>query len=112
MAGRSAVAGDLVDLLDGDVDAIVAGIAELEVVAILVADRTADDAAEARDAVIGVDDEVAGLDLREELGAVGGATAEVAALLDEAEQLAVGGELDDPGGGGDGPALGEGALEE
>src|SRR5690606_13717352 len=86
--GRADELRDTVHLVDGHVEAVVAGVAELEVVAVLVADGPPHDAREPRDAVLGVDDEVAGLHLREEARAMARALAQRPALLHEAKELA------------------------
>ena len=83
------VAADAVDLLDRHVEAILACVAQLQVVALLLAHVAAHDAGEARDPVVGMHHEVARRDVGEEARPMRGAPPQRAALADEAEQLAV-----------------------
>ena len=106
------VARDTIHLGGGDVEPVLAGIAQLQVVALLVVDLPPHDAGEAGDAVIRVHDEVAGLHLGEEARAVRGALTQPPPLLDEAEQLAIRRQRDDAVRRRDAPSFGKRALDE
>ena len=86
------VPGDTRDLLDRDEDAVAAGERELQVVAVLATRAAAEHLLVARDAVVDVDDEVAGREPLEHVARHDPAERLRTADADGAEQLAVGDE--------------------
>ena len=93
LVGCADVGVDAVQLVGRDQQAVVVGVAEVEILTLAVADALLDEALEAGDAVLDVDHVVAGLDVVEQVlvGLLGGRVARgpAGALLGEPEDLGV-----------------------
>ena len=83
------VAADAVDLVGRHEQTVALGVAQLQVLALLAVGLQVREAGELGDAVLDVDDEVAGAEVGEEVDAAARARTGESTLLDEAEQLGV-----------------------